>query len=158
RIAEALAHEGIRATPEALKRAEAQVRFELDRPEIVRSSNDIQRWAQYLQALLRIAGVPEMPVTILRNLKEQHDSRNLWDYVPTDVPKALDLLGERFRLGVVSNSNGTVRKLFSRLGLADHFETIVDSEEEGIEKPDPRLFEIALKRMSLKASDTAYVG
>src|SRR5262245_38522533 len=125
RIAEELARDGIRVTPTALMRAEAQVRFELDRPEIVKSSSDRQRWVQYLQMVMRIAGVLEVSKAAMSNLKAEHDSRNLWDYVPKDVPKALDLLGARYRLGVVSNSNGTVRMLFSRLGLADHFETIV---------------------------------
>ena len=65
------------------------------------------------------------------------------------MPAALEPLRGRFRLGVVSNANGTVRAKLARVNLARFFETIVDSHEEGIEKPDPRLFQIALARMGV---------
>jgi HAD superfamily hydrolase (TIGR01509 family) len=95
---------------------------------------------------------------VFTRLRAFHDLHNLWDLVPADVPAALTQLGARYRLGVVSNSNGTVRAKLARIGLAHHFETIVDSAEEGIEKPDPRIFAIALDRMGVAAAETAYVG
>jgi putative hydrolase of the HAD superfamily len=44
------------------------------------------------------------------------------------------------------------------VNLARFFETVVDSHEEGIEKPDPRIFQVALGRMGVAAGETAYVG
>jgi HAD superfamily hydrolase (TIGR01549 family) len=160
RIAKELARDGIQADPEALMRAEAKVRFELDRHEIILADTDSQRWNQYLKSLFDAVGVDvsKIPAATLRRLKEYQDQHNLWDFVPDDIPEALDILGARLRLGVVSNANGTVRKLLTRLGLAGRFEAIVDSFEEKIEKPDPRIFQIALDRMRLSASETAYVG
>ena len=35
---------------------------------------------------------------------------------------------------------------------------MVDSAEEGIEKPDPRLFHIALQRMQATTEEAAFVG
>jgi FMN phosphatase YigB (HAD superfamily) len=58
----------------------------------------------------------------------------------------------------VSNANGTVRAKLGRVGLAGFFEIIVDSHDEGIEKPDPRIFHLALRRMGVKAAEAAYVG
>jgi len=51
-----------------------------------------------------------------------------------------------------------VRKSFARLRLGHFFETIVDSAEEGCEKPDPRIFRVALTRMRVDPSEVAYVG
>jgi len=158
RMSEELTRDGIHVDPEALMRAEARVRFEMDRPEIVNASNDAQRWTSYLERLFRIVGLEKVPMAALRRIKQHHDAYNLWDFVAEDTPQALDVLAARFRLGIVSNSNGTVRKLFVRLGLADRFETIVDSHEEGVEKPDPRIFRIALDRMRLATADTGYLG
>ena len=59
---------------------------------------------------------------------------------------------------MVSNSNGTLRELLRRLDLFAFFSLIVDSFEEGVEKPDPRLFEIALDRVRARRETTLHVG
>ena len=147
-----------RASLAMLARADAQVRYALDRPEIIAATDDGQRFHRYLHALVRVAGLPAIPEAAFARLQAYHDVHNLWEDVPEDVPGALEELGRNFRLGVVSNANGTVRAKLERLGLAGFFEIIVDSHEEGIEKPDPRLFDVALTRMNARAAETAYVG
>jgi putative hydrolase of the HAD superfamily len=95
----------------------------------------------------------------LAELRVYHDTHNLWEEVPEDVPAAL----ARFRslglqLVVVSNANGTVRAKLGRLGLAEFFDVILDSQEEGVEKPDPRLFERALVRSGAAREETLHAG
>ncbi len=161
RIADEFAKDGVNVDAAALARADAQVRFRIDNPDIIRriaTENDETRWYRYIENLLRHCGAPDVPAAVVARLKEYHDTQNLWEDVPPDVPAALDALARRFRLGVVSNADGTVRAKFERLGLAGRFETIVDSHEEDIEKPDPRIFRVALRRMKVGASETAYVG
>jgi putative hydrolase of the HAD superfamily len=158
RIAEQLAVAGLTVEPAALERADARVRFELDRPEVIAATNDDDRFGRYLDALARGAGLAGVPQAVLERLRAYHLEHNLWEDVPAHVSPALERLGRRFRLGVVSNANGTVRRKLERVGLARHFETIVDSTEEGIEKPDPRLFAVALRRMGVAAENAAYVG
>ena len=51
-----------------------------------------------------------------------------------------------------------MRRKLERLAISCHFEVIVDSHEEGVEKPDPRLFRIALERTKARPETTAYVG
>ena len=45
-----------------------------------------------------------------------------------------------------------------QFGLAPFFQTIVDSTEEGIEKPDPGIFRVALDRAGARAETTLHVG
>ncbi len=158
RIADEFAREGVSIDPERLERAELRVRFEFDRPEVIGTSNDRDRWARFLQRMAEEAGLTAFPRAAFLRLKEYQDRHNLWEVVPADVPPALDALARRYRLGVVSNANGTVRALFDRLGLASRFEVVIDSHEEGMEKPDPRLFRVALDRMKIDPAETAYVG
>jgi putative hydrolase of the HAD superfamily len=49
------------------------------------------------------------------------------------------------------------RKL-DALGIASRFDTILISEAEGIQKPDPRIFARALDRCGVAASDAMFVG
>ncbi|MCG8588339.1 MAG: HAD family hydrolase [Proteobacteria bacterium] len=62
-------------------------------------------------------------------------------------------------LGVVTNgpSDGQRRKL-ARLETADAWDAIVISEEVGFEKPDPRIFEAALRQLGAPAAATWFVG
>ena len=158
RIAAELAAAGHPVDPDDLARADVRVRFELDRPEIIAATNDGSRFDRYLNGLAHGAGLATVPADVLARLRAYHDVQNLWEDVPSDVPVALERLRGRFRLGVVSNANGTVRAKLARVGLAPFFQTIVDSAEEGVEKPDPRIFAIALARMGVAAAETAYVG
>ena len=62
------------------------------------------------------------------------------------------------RLVVLSNANGTLHRAFDRLGLTSSFDLIFDSHREGVEKPDPRFFQIALERAGADAATTMHVG
>ena len=46
----------------------------------------------------------------------------------------------------------------SRLGLCDFIDFMVSSEETGLEKPSPVMFELALNKMHVKAEEAAYFG
>lgn len=157
RIAAELEAEGLVVDPERLRRAELAARFRLDREDFVQAP-DADRWGTFLEAIATEAGVPGFPAAALARLAAYHGEHNLWEDVPDDVPRVLEQLGRHFRLGLVSNANGTVGSKLERLGLARHFETVVDSGIEGIEKPDPRLFRIALERMRAAPEETAYIG
>jgi putative hydrolase of the HAD superfamily len=61
-------------------------------------------------------------------------------------------------LVVVSNANGRLRHLFDRLALTRYFDVVLDSHDWKVEKPDPRLFEIALEQSGADRRHTAHVG
>src|SRR3954453_15189280 len=61
-------------------------------------------------------------------------------------------------LAIVSNFEVWLEDLLERLGMRDRFGVRVISGIEGIEKPDPRIFQLALERLSLDPADAMYVG
>ena len=44
------------------------------------------------------------------------------------------------------------------VGLGRHLDFVIDSSQVGVEKPDPRIFRIALERAGMAATDAVYVG
>lgn len=162
RVAEIFAEAGVVESPAALTRAEAAGREVMYRTsEADPAMKDRDRWEAYVQAIFRAIGVDERPAAagIRERLFQVHQSENLWRHVPPDVPGVLDRLRTAgYRLGVVSNADGRVPDLLADVGLADRFETIVDSHLVGVEKPDPRIFSIALERMGESAARAVYVG
>jgi putative hydrolase of the HAD superfamily len=60
---------------------------------------------------------------------------------------------------VISNTeDGRVNDSLTLAELASHFEFVIDSHLVGCSKPEPAIFQIALDRLSLDASQAAYVG
>jgi HAD superfamily hydrolase (TIGR01509 family) len=155
RMAEEYERDGVSVTAADLERGEALARLDFERGDFVRSHTD--SWISFLQDVTRRAGAAYAPAAFER-LRAYHDTENLWEEVIEGTHAALDALRSRYRLGVISNANGTVKHLFRRLGLADYFETIVDSGEAGVEKPDVRIFQLALRDLSVDPSSAAYVG
>jgi putative hydrolase of the HAD superfamily len=76
-----------------------------------------------------------------------------------DVERALErLLAARLRLGVISNFEEWLERLLESLDATRFFEVRIISGVEGMEKPDPRIFHLALDRLGVRADESVYVG
>ena len=76
-----------------------------------------------------------------------------------DVLPVLELLETHgLRLAVVSNFEEWLERLLESLDVTRFFDVRVISGVEGLEKPDPRIFRIALERAGVAAAESVYVG
>jgi putative hydrolase of the HAD superfamily len=85
-----------------------------------------------------------------------------WQYPPAalydDAVPCLEDLQGRYRLGVIANQPGEVRTAMRRDGLEPFFEVWGVSDELGVGKPDPALFELAVKAAGVVPDASAMVG
>jgi putative hydrolase of the HAD superfamily len=160
RVSESLAAHGVDVSAARLAAADPHARRALDVPATIKRTTDQTRGGTYFNFVLERAGVPPSDRTdaALNDLWQYHARTNLWETIPDDVWKALTALKARYRIVVVSNANGTLHAAFDRLGLAPLVDLVVDSALEGVEKPDPRLFQLALSRIGASAATTVHVG
>ncbi len=161
RVSDTLAAHGVHITAPALAAAEPRAKRRLDIGDTIRATNDQQRGWTYFNLVLTEAAIPlsEKTAAALAELHTYHQRQNLWETVPDEVRPALaSLRAQGLRLVVVSNANGTLHRLFDRLGLTSAFDAVFDSYDEGIEKPDPRFFQLALERSGATADTTVHVG
>ena len=161
RVSETLAKHGVNVSPDALTRADPIARRELDDLGVIGGTTDASRGWLFFDLVLAKAGIDRTGATAaaLTELHHYHQASNLWEYVPPYVVPALETLRARgLRLVVVSNANGTLRAHMDRIGLTPRFDHVLDSEDEGVEKPDPRFFEIALRRSGASKETTIHVG
>jgi putative hydrolase of the HAD superfamily len=161
RLAGALRAHGVSADPAAMAAAEPRVKKTLDRPPSPGFSTDAERGWHYFNLVLSEAGITRSAATdaALAEVKAWHDQHCLWeDVLPGVRPALQELRRAGLRLAAVSNSNGTLQRLFDRLGFTPSFEVILDSQVEGIEKPDPRLFHLALEKLGAPAGDALHAG
>jgi len=77
-----------------------------------------------------------------------------------EVPNVLSLLKSKYRLGIVTNTSSSEvpNCVLSRLKLRGYFSVVATSAELGIRKPYPGIFYYALRELSARAEDTAFVG
>jgi HAD superfamily hydrolase (TIGR01509 family) len=161
RVSDTLARHGVAVEAAVLAHADIRTRWRLDRPEHARAPSDDARNALYFETLRAEAGVAASAAAeaAFVELRRYHAEHNLYESVPDAVRPALARLRALgLRLVMVSNANGTLEAHMQRLGLASYFEVLLDSQCEGIEKPDPELFRRALSRSGATAATTVHVG
>jgi putative hydrolase of the HAD superfamily len=161
RVSEALARQGVQVTPAALAAAEPYARRRLDDQQVIGTTSDASRGWLFFDLILETAGLDRSPATAaaLDELHTYHRAHNLWEFVPGSVRPALAALRDLgLTLTVVSNANGTLCAHLARIGLDGLVDCVLDSCDEKVEKPDPRLFEIALERSRAARETTIHVG
>ena len=117
-------------------------------------------WTEYLSVLAERIGVPETErEPLMHRLGARFADILLWSRVFPETAAFLDALrAQGYSLGVISNSNGTVEQQLARVDLARRFEFILDSHLVGVEKPHPEIFQMALQRAGVAASEAVFVG
>lgn len=67
-------------------------------------------------------------------------------------------LKERYRLAILSNdAPETARARRDKFGFDELFEEIVISGEVGVKKPDPRIYELTIKRLGVKPGECLFI-
>jgi putative hydrolase of the HAD superfamily len=117
----------------------------------------------YFAGMLEAAGCrhPLLEEALERMQQKQLAPSFLWGRPVEGARETLDAL---HRLGLrtccVSNSDGRAELHLTAHGLRAGLEFVVDSQLVGVEKPDPRIFHIALAKLGLgeRPERSAYVG
>lgn len=115
-------------------------------------------WLDLYGDLLGRMGIPDEDGSVAAALYARFSDLSAYRLYG-DVPPALERLDRAgLRMGVVSNFEAWLEPLLERLGVTRYFPIRVISGIEGVEKPDPRIFEIALERAGVAPGEAAYVG
>ncbi|MFI5213682.1 MAG: HAD family hydrolase, partial [Gemmatimonadales bacterium] len=152
---------GRRVDPVALAAAEASGRLAVEEAmDAGMAATDSSRWQLHFQVVMRAVGIdgPEFRKVGPQVIAE-HKRDNLWSAVEPGTGEALTSLNAAgWLVACISNADGTVESLLERVGLRRHLAFVVDSGAVGIEKPDPRIFALALERAGMSAAESYYVG
>lgn len=81
----------------------------------------------------------------------------VWELYP-DVIEVLETLRPRFGLAVISNFDGRLRMILEHLGVSQFFSHVFLSSELGADKPDPLIYQRALKLSGFAPDEALHVG
>ena len=155
---------GIDMSPEAFQRplviADEFIYQEHARSPLGKRSKEetMSLYKQYQEMVLMEAGIdvsPELITGILSKWQKSNYKMVLFD----DVMPALTHLKELgLILGLISNVDRDITPLCEELGLSTLLQVVVTSQEVGFNKPQPEIFQEALKQAEVNPSEAIYVG
>lgn len=113
---------------------------------------------EYESTLLREAGVrtsPDLVHQMMKVLPRVKQKLMVFD----DAFPTLDTLRQQgLTLGLISNLDKSVDEFCPGLGLSAHLDFTLTSHEVGFDKPHPQIFQSALDRAGIEASEAIHVG
>ncbi len=124
------------------------------------TGSDTSRWRVHFRGMLEALDLGAGAYDLLSPaIIAEHRRRHLWTSTIPGTAEALEALGRAgYLVACISNADGTVASLLEGAGLAPHLRFVVDSGLVGVEKPDPRIFAIALEQAGVAAAESYYVG
>ncbi len=152
---------GISITRRAIRQAEYASRAEIDqRMHGLGADTDETRRRPYFTALLDELGVAAAAAQrLIERFDAAHAQANLWRVMLPSTPRILQELRDRgLTLGVVSNADGRIAAILRQCGIEQFFQVVIDSHLVGVEKPDPRIFHLALAQTQTRPEQAVFVG
>lgn len=78
---------------------------------------------------------------------------------PDVIPTLIELKKRDLKLGIISDGNPVKQwDKIIRLGLQNFFDVVITSEEAGAEKPDLKIYEVALEKSKCEPKNSVMVG
>lgn len=160
-IMKQLEMDGVMTSIEKVKRAEYASRRYIDETMAAGKISDKDIWPVYFHGILRISGLENDVVRekAVERIREKNDYFGLWTHVPDEVKQTLSGLREKgFKIGIISNSDGSLKTLLENTGVDKMVDFALDSFVVGHEKPDPRIFQTALLKAGAQPEECVHVG
>ena len=63
----------------------------------------------------------------------------------------------RYKTGIISNAWSEVSEILGGWGILDAFDVIIGSGDEGVMKPDPRIYHLALAGLNVQANEAVFI-
>ena len=161
---QALKEFGIDVGPEVFRRplvtADEFIYQEIARiPLSKRSEEDkMALWAQYQRVMLEEAGLEvtdKLVIGMLGKMKQVKMTLVLFDDV---LPTLSDLKSQGIVLGLISNVESDITPLLKEVELLPLLQVVVTSRDGDFNKPQPEIFQEALRRGGVEAPEAIYVG
>lgn len=75
-----------------------------------------------------------------------------------DVPRCLEILSKKYHIGVIANQSLGTESRLKKWEIIKYIELVVASAEEGVSKPNLKIFDIALRKAECKPDKAIMIG
>lgn len=67
-------------------------------------------------------------------------------------------LSAKYKIGIIANQELGTKERLKKHGILQYIDLVIASAEEGVSKPDRRIFEMALERSGCKPNEAVMIG
>lgn len=75
-----------------------------------------------------------------------------------DAIQCLEILSKKYKIGIIANQSLGTKERLAQKDVLKYIDLVIASAEEGVAKPDRKIFEIALERSNCKAANSIMIG
>lgn len=75
-----------------------------------------------------------------------------------DASKCLKTLSQKYKIGIIANQELGTKDRLQQQGILQYIDLVIASAEEGVAKPDEKIFKIALQRAACKSDNAIMIG
>jgi len=133
-----------------------------------KSLGHARAWQAMMLEILRGGNVHKIRAEAADPTYAEKIAQLLWDAQPTHnlwrkpiagmFELCAELTEKRVPIGIISNSEGHLAELVEELGYRALFAAIIDSGKVGVDKPNPRIFELAAEALGVPLTEIVHVG
>jgi HAD superfamily hydrolase (TIGR01549 family) len=87
----------------------------------------------------------------------KHGRRELFRFY-YDAEQTLSILSQKYKLGIIANQSRDVLQLLDKFNFRDFFNVVIISSEVNMNKPDPRIFQLAMDRAANNSKRYVMIG
>jgi len=149
---------GLSVAPEQLADALRETDHELSGQIYRYLGRTPEFWNLFESTALGHLGLRDPPDELLQLVRREFDQASRGTLFEETRPVLFELQRRGVALGVISNHNDALREILAFHGLLRPFATVTYSQEVGAEKPDRRVFDLALARAGCAAGEAIHVG
>ena len=75
-----------------------------------------------------------------------------------DAASCLKILSQKYKIGIIANQELGTKNRLQQQGILQYIDLVIASAEEGVAKPDEKIFKIALERAACKSDNAIMIG
>jgi putative hydrolase of the HAD superfamily len=115
-------------------------------------------WRTVYHTAFERLGIEDDDFELATALYERFTKYESYRLFPDVLPTLTALKETGLTLGVISNFEEWLDEMLTAWEVTPLFDLLVISGKEGVEKPEPRIFEIALEKSGARPDESVYVG
>lgn len=145
---------GVKRSSDDIKRAYHLANKAAMRDGLLHKSDGGKRFAFFFLSFLGVS----CSLDDFNNAYIKYKDRFFWSSYPFTKDTLLDLKKKEYGIGLLSNWDRSLRRILEKEGILKMMDEVVISSEVGYEKPDEKIFSIALEKAAVKAEEALLVG
>lgn len=107
--------------------------------------------------LLKNKLMNESNIEKMKNDLTEYCYSQVTETIPS-VKSILKSLHQNYQLALVSNFYGNINTVLNELSIHQYFNSIVDSFDVNVRKPDPKIFQIAIDELGIMPYESVVIG